>query len=354
MGRATAVDDRLDGATNRLRESLAALGRRARVGAMMVGEGRLPGSFATRRPGTGGLEPESAGPFTLDDDPTTLDLGRLGRASVANPTLALLNGDLHARRTSPTVEIEMVLVVDLSRSMLTGGTSDGDRGVPVKLGALYSVVAALLALGAASKFTMRVILASGGAVLDRRTRQPRDFLARILVTMSDELSRRWRASLLAPGASEPFSLAAGLTAAIERRSRGLVVVASDFLDPLNDDEAIETATPYTRPLATLLAHHRVILADLAAPEDLAFPMPARFDFNARRVPVREGARHVELGCAPRVVCRHEIARWNERRAADRAQLEGLVRTRGGRWLPAWGLDARQCHSAAIRLLQRMR
>ena len=138
------------------------------------------------------------------------------------------------------------------------------------------------------------------------------------------------------GSLEPFSLVYGLAAARTVRVPGVVVVVSDFLDPLDPDELPAGQTPYSAVLADLLVRNDVVLVDLAAPRDLAFPAPRWFDTEARRLACAEGARHLELGTESRVLSGADVRRWNARRKADRLKLGRLAANTGGRLVAVSG------------------
>ena len=337
------LTDRLADRLARFERMLGKLNLRARLASARSARGLSPGSFASRRPATRGFEPAPPRPFSLEDEPDRLEFGRIGVGFAVNPLWAAYNGELRTRQSTAYLESELVVVIDLSRSMLTGcrftGDPEGnDLPSPSKLEALYLAVTALLAGGEAAGFVLRVLYAQGDRVAQERTRTARDFRTRALTAMSGHLLRTARSGLEGGGAVEPFSLAHGLAAARAVRIPGVVAVVSDFLDPTDPGERPAGSPSYTDVLADLLLRHDVILVDLASRHDLAFPVPRWFDVESSRLACTEGARHLELGTGPRTLPKAEVRLWNARREFDRRTLRRLVANNGGRLVAVDGWD----------------
>jgi hypothetical protein len=341
--------DRFGRRLGRLERMLGGLQARARLASARPAHGQSPGSFASRRPTSRGFEPASPRPFSIEDEPDRLEFGRLGAGFAVNPAWALYNGELRIKQATSHLESELVVVVDLSRSMLSGcRVPDDESELPAsgKLEALYLAVAAFLSAGESAGFVLRVLYAQGDRVVQERSRTARDFRAGVLSTMSGSLIKTARSGLEDPGAPEPFSIAYGLSAARAVRMPGPVVVVSDFLDPLGPDEPCPGPARYTNMLADLLLRRDVVLVDVASRYDLAFPEPRWSDLECRRVPCPEGARHLELGIESRPLSAAAIRSWNDRRKSDRETLGRLVANNGRRLVSAQGWEYPRFHQLA--------
>jgi hypothetical protein len=353
MGRQPTEIDRLTRLTAALEGVLSALNRRALAASAQPARGRLPGPFLSQRPAARGMEPAPPRLFQPDDEPDRIDMGRIGPAFAANPAWAALNGELRSRHSTSYLESEFIVVIDLSRSLLSGCRLDvADQSLDPKassagkLGALYFGVAAFLAVAESAGFVLRAVYAQGNRAHQDRSRTPRDFRARVLAAMSDHLGRTARTALADPSSTEPFSLAAGLATVRSVGVRSVIAVISDFLDPLGQDERPPKSPKYTHALADLMARHDVLLVDVASPDDLKFPEPGLFNRESRRLDSREWARHLEWGTEPRPLSRAEVRDWNTRRKSDREELTRVVRAVGGRLENIWGWNYSRSHALA--------
>ena len=219
MGSHSAEIDRLTRLTAALERLLITLDRRAHAASVLPARGRLPGPFASRRPVARGLEPAPPRPFQTDDEPDRIDFGRIEPGFAANPAWAALHGELRSRSSTSYLESEFIVVIDLSRSLLSGCRLDisdqslDPRGPALgKLGALYFGVAAFLAVAESAGFVLRAVYAQDNHVHQDRSRTPRDFRTRVLAVMSDHLARTAGTVLADPSSTEAFSLAAGVSA----------------------------------------------------------------------------------------------------------------------------------------------
>ncbi len=376
MGRYQAMNEsdrgrRLADRIARLERQLAVLGRRALLAAARVTENTLAADFRTRRSVPRGVERDVPSVFTLDDDPTALDLGHLGPSFAWNPAWSVLNGELRAVRSVLLAESECVLILDLSRSIYSGCVgvewgADPDGPEWAKLEALYNAAAAFLGVAEAARFSLRIVSIHGGGFSEDRARSHHGWVASALAVMSRHLVATFRAAELCPESVERFALADALCVPLRLKVRSDVVVISDFLDPLGPGPEAPDARSYLEPLAEILARHNVRLIDIARPgvdRDVRLP---RFwiDVNAVQADHREGARHLELGLSERRNTRAAVREWNATRDADRRRLDTLL----ARWhlrrdeifvndahrRRARPLDAQECLARALAWLRNLR
>lgn len=357
MARRLTPAERLDTLTAALVRELPAWCRRGRAATRYRSRGLVSGELSSPRWIVRGIERAAPRPFTLDDDPAALDLRRLPPLAALDFGLAAVTGRLRLVPAVRTLESELVVVVDLSRSMLggffdlrrSGGAADGSA----RLGGLFATVACFLDLAAELGFRRRVILCWGRRLVEERPRAAEDFVPRVLSGMRELLVRRHRRAERHPGAVETFHMAAGLRAALAPRGPRVVVVVSDFLDPF---------ATYRGTLLELLARYPVVLVDVAPTEERSFPVPDFFNFESRRIALREGARHLEEGTWPKRLVRRDVRSWNADRRTDQRRLRAATR-RGGlhvrlgpRLVGGAGRprDFALCHDLAFDALNRLR
>lgn len=325
--RANQLADR----TALLERRLDALSRHGRLAAARLSESRLPAEFRTRRAASRGIERDVPDVFTLDDDPAALDLCRLGPSFAINPAWSVLNGELRAARSVLLAESECVLIVDLSRSILSGCLGHELREAVespewAKLTALYHAVAAFLGVVEAARFKVRVIQLHGGVLRERQGQSHHGLTAAVLAEMSQHLVASFREAERQPGLTEPFALGHAFRRLLRWKVRTDVVVISDFLDPLEPADGTVEPRGYLEPLTETLARHRVLLVDIGRPgQDREIPLPRPWiDINASQSDAREGARHLEEGLGARWNTRAVIRQWNAAREHDRRTVDTLL------------------------------
>lgn len=357
MARHLTPGARLDGLTAALVQELPTWCRRGRAATRYRSRGLAPGELLSSRWIVRGLERAAPRPFTLDDNPAALDLGHLPSLAVVNFGLAAVTGRLRLVPAVRTLESELTVVVDLSRSMLGGffdprvpGASDDGSA---RMGGLFGTVACFLHLAAELGFRRRVILSWGRRIVEQRPSSAEDFVPVVLAEMRKRLMHLHGMAERYLTEEEPFHLATGLRAVSASRGPRVILVVSDFLDPL---------ATYRTGLLELLTRSPVVLVDVAPARERSFPVPRRFIFESPRVNLREGARHLEVGTRPRQLTRREIRRWNADRRMDLRGLRATVRRHGfhvGLGPHLAGGSRRQrdfalCHDLALDTLNRLR
>jgi hypothetical protein len=236
---------------------------------------------------------------------------------------AAIDGKLRVVPSLKTIESEFIAVVDLSRSMLEGFISLY-QSAPVrdrsgKLNALFFAVAAFLHLAAGMGFRLRVVLSSGKRTAQERGGPPLALMHSTLSRMRSVLRLSRDRAEANRELSQEFNLRTALEVPIGVRTRGVVVVVSDFLDPFPS---------YRSALHTLSLRHHVILADSASKRDRNYPVPGKHDHEKRRTLVREGARHLEQNTEPRVNNEDTVPPWNDERQRDHKSLVDLAHASG--------------------------
>jgi hypothetical protein len=121
-----------------------------------------------------------------------------------------------------------------------------------------------------------------------------------------------------------------LEAALDVRARSVVVVISDFLDPV---------ASYRNMLLECLNRHHVVMIDTANWWEVQFPKPAgvlqgaRYlsDLDSLHTEWRDAARRVEDGTQPRPLRADDIEDWNIRVAGWRRELKQIVSRFGAGW-----------------------
>src|SRR4051794_30819159 len=114
---APRFEDRL----RRAARALDGLGRRGQIASRHLSRALIPGEFRSIHRTPVGYERDVPRPFTLEDDPRHLDPRRIP-PSLGLGTLeeAILRGEARLIQSIHFAESEFTLVIDLSRSMLSG------------------------------------------------------------------------------------------------------------------------------------------------------------------------------------------------------------------------------------------
>jgi uncharacterized protein (DUF58 family) len=198
-------------------------------------DGLLQGNHLGLVPGPGS-EPGEARPYQPGDDVRRMDWAVTARTTVP-----------HIRETVADRELETWLAVDLSPSL------DFGTAVCEKRDLVVCAVAALTHLTSGGGNRIGAVVATG----ERTTRIPaRGGLAHARAML--------RTIALTPPA--PVGTRGELADVLEQlrrppRRRGLVVVISDFLGPLN----------WQRPLRGLSARHELVCVEILDPRDIDLP-----------------------------------------------------------------------------------
>jgi hypothetical protein len=315
----------------------------------VVKKGMFPGEFASSLRVVHGIERAEPRPFTMDDDPSAIDLSHISPRAFEDLARAAVLGELRVIESVRQVESELVVVIDLSRSMLAG--CFGKDGVPrdlhlSKLGSLFYAAAVFLHLGEAARFVMRAIYVTGQGIPSDRTRSPANFSQIVMLRMQRLLERCHEAANRNSDAAEPFSLCYGLAQVLALRVPSVVVVVSDFLDPFDQYAGLLTEIAARR--------HHLILIDVAATEDRDCPIPhSLWDLRDSMSEVSEGARHLELGTSPRPVTTAMAKEWNRLRQDDARRMREHARRCGARYERFFGMNWQQCYIRASCCLKRI-
>ncbi len=267
--------------------------------------------------------------YRIGDDAGSIDLSHLDHAGI-DFAQAVYNGKLRISQSPLEVEQTVQLVIDLSRSMLSGCMSRCDW-MESKLGSLLTGIGCVLALADASGASLRLTFLHKGACQGELLRNSRSAHAAVIP--------RVREMLLATADSfmdprpERFCLAQALTETMQHRVAGYVFVVSDLLDPLDADPELMTEG-FAGPLSFAMSRHRVALLDLASPQDNHFPLPPRLSVTANQLNL-EGGRHLERATVRSQVKRSDLQKWNDDRAKAQGDLSELVKSRRGIVVPAF-------------------
>jgi len=195
-------------------------------------DGILQGDYEGLLPGHGS-ELAEARPYEPGDDVRRMDWNVTART-----------GEPHVRDTIADRELDTTLVVDLSGSMAFGTRQTEKRTLAI------GAAAGIGYLAQRGGNRVGALLLSGNRPLRIPCRAGRRHLQSVVARMHD-----------APD-SGAIDLGAGLrTAARISRRRGLIVVASDFLD---DSE-------WERPLAVLAHRHDALCLEVVDPIEMALP-----------------------------------------------------------------------------------
>ncbi|RKS73744.1 uncharacterized protein DUF58 [Motilibacter peucedani] len=248
-------------------------------------DGLLQGEHLGHRLGLGS-EPADARAYVPGDDVRRIDWAVTARTS-----------ETHVRTTIAERELESMLVVDLSASMSFGTATAEKREVAIAVAAAFLH----LAKGPGDR-TGALLIGEDGL----HSLPPRGGALGAYSTLS-ALLRQPRATTAGAGAPD---LAAGLrAAAVRQRRRGLVVVVSDLLDPVES---------WHRPLRHLTARNDVIVAQLVDRRERELP-----DVGVLRLVDPDSGREVELATNART-----RARYAEAAAARLAAQAAAVRDAG--------------------------
>jgi len=229
------------------------------------------------------------------------------------------------------------MLSDCLEGLASGSTN---RALLTKIESLYTATATYLKLGESAGFSLKVIGISGVQVVELRPRTSRNFAQHVLFHMSEHLVRTYERAEIDWSSQEPFLMKAGLAMTTPLRHRGIVVVVSDFLDPV---------VHFQQVLSQVMGRHRVVLVDVASRTDREFPVPRWWELEARRTPVWEGARHLEEGTTPGFLRAPTISRWNADRKRDRKALSNLVKLYGARIVTTGRLDHHRLALEALEL-----
>ncbi len=342
---------RLSKPTERLAEMLGTLGKQAALGSALSTRNQVPGEFRSPYRFPTGLERDVPRVFTFEDDPIHIDTRHIPPSLVMYSLAeAILRDDIRMVQSIHRGESKIIVLVDLSRSILSGcflGDDISSLSSPggSKLQSLYFAASAYLRIAEATGFVVRVVFLHGSTPYQQPRLALRNYAQQVLFSMGQRLVDSHDRAEKSPESREPFLLRAGLNLALAVRHRSVVVVLSDFLDPLDD---------YLATLAQALARHYVVLVDLATDHDREFPLPGIFDFGATRTRCRDGARHLEDGTEERILDPDTIAVWNRARQADRTRLGSLVQRFNGRFTRCRNQSYETCFAQALEIFQRIR
>jgi hypothetical protein len=301
-----------------------------------------------------GLEREIPDVFRPGDDARQIDIRHLP-ATLAISTLETVIARQQVRRERFThySDTELILVLDLSLSMLTGHENDvsgqrlsnsdrienvhsgslSDEGPPDrlarrdKLWGLYLAAFIFLTLGEKAGFVLRAIYARDGRGEFERALRPRDFRFMVLDRMTEELVHAYGRAERDAAGTENDSLGPGLRAALAVRARSVVIVVSDFLEPVSK---------YRNLLLEILGRHHVVLVDVANWWERQFPPPPSVldlkNWLRYRDHIdedwRDAARRVEDGTEARPLRIEQINGWNKQVADWRRELNGMSKRFG--------------------------
>jgi len=283
------------------------------------------GEFRSRRITARGMEKGEPRAFLLDDDPSDIDFGRLPPSAGSDLLGAALRGELRIVPSIRVIETQFVVVVDVSRSMLAGFIARRVEAMTAadtaKLRALFFVVAAYLHLAAGLGFRVRVVYARGTRTFVESTGgTPRQVLLAVLARMRAMLLQGHRQTELPSVRREPFTLSSALRTPLAVAMRSVVLVVSDFLDPLPG---------YRAALASLTARHAVLLADVATAPDRMVPLPDQHAAQAvKGLLVPELGRHLEHDISGHALRIGPLKAWNRERREDWDGLRTLARHGG--------------------------
>jgi uncharacterized protein (DUF58 family) len=231
----------------------------------------------------------------------------------------------HVHTTTAERELETTVLIDLSASMSFGSARAEKRDVAL------SLAAAFLHLGSRPGDRVHATVLGADGIRALPPRGGRDGALLMLHT----LLRQPRATAGGPLLGQAL---AGVAAA--RTRRGLVVVVSDLLDPVDT---------WSRPLRIIGTRHDVVVAQVVDRRELALPA-----VGALRLVDPESGRQIEVATGAKVRARYAAAaaeRLEQQRLGVRAAGAGhaVIRTDED-WLPqlARFLSTRRRTRAAVR------
>jgi uncharacterized protein (DUF58 family) len=253
-----------------------------------------------------GVEAAEARPYSPGDDVRRIDW-----------TVTARTGVPHVRDAVAERELDVVVLVDLSGSLDFGTV--GARKVDLAL----DVLAAIASLTTRGHDRVGAILLNGEGIHPVPVRAGRPHLAALLARAEREAAVGGTADL-ATGITRLGALA---------RRRGLVVIVSDFMGPLD----------WERPLATIARRHDTIAVELVDPRDVRLP-----DVGYLTVVDTESGRRRTVDTADPVLRARFAAEADRRRALVATSLArtGSSHLRlwtGGDWVAALArfLDGRR-------------
>lgn|GEM_PF-5581538 len=264
------------------------------------------------------------------DDPGEIDWARIPPVASLSMGAAIALRELLKTSSRFQAEWEFIVVIDLSRSMLSEGMlqkngASNDKKVNAKLDVLFKSAAAFIHVAEAAGFILRTLYVAGGRVaFEERVLRPKAYALRAMILMRKFLLNTFSRTLENLEEVEPYSLGKGLKQAMKIQSQSFIIVISDFLDPLNPD--------LNRIVAEAMKRHNVHLVDVAAERDRNFPPPKGWrDWETKRIELPFGARHLERGCQERPISRSQAKKWNEERSHDVAMLKRSASKLNARW-----------------------
>ncbi len=190
----------------------------------------LAGCFPTMMYVERSSEIAEPGPFDLGMEPERLETRRMTARHWRRFDLALINGDLLARRYVRELEYEFVLVLDVSRS-LTGGWLASVAAGRWRAQVCYRLkylACALLNSAVAQDFACRVIFVDQGRTSELAARDD-EALSFAVLEQVDELI-----ALRTDPPEQLWMMDGVLRELAESPANLLVAVVSDFLDPAQD------------------------------------------------------------------------------------------------------------------------
>jgi len=345
-------------APNHLRERATALAaflgrldKQAYVSSAYITRNLVPGEFCSPYRLAAGVELDMPRVFTCDDDPRNLatkphsPVAGGGLAGGCHPARRHAGGAGDSSGRSEVCRADRLVAIDARRLFPWDDVENLQTPGRAKLQGLYFAVSAYLRIAEASGFVPRAIMLHRQAPEGQRPTGPRHFAQQVLLGMTERLLDAHGRADAEPALQEPFLLGHGLNLALAIRNRSVMVVVSDFLDPLKQ---------YESTLIQAAARHHVVLVDVASTLDRDFPVPGWLDMAAGFTRCREGARHLEQGTQEKCFDRNAIAAWNLDRPADRRRLEKLAHRLSCKLVTGRDLSYQECTMQALRTLAGIR
>ncbi len=275
-----------------------------------------PGEMRSKNRANHGLEQETSEIFSPGDDARLIDVRRLP-SSLAYQSLetVIARREMVRQTFRHYSDTELVIILDLSLSMLTGcrDRSQNSRSVFYgdKLWGLYLAANIFLTLGEQVGFILRIVYARDGTSENLNLVGNMDIRLTAVDRLSENLLVVFSNANKNPSSIEKFSIAGGLEEALNVRTGSVVILISDFMDPIEK---------YRQILLEVLDRHKVVLVDVANSWDYAFPIPMQFsklrfsqwlqDWFLANQYWRDVVRHVEMGTEPRQLEIEDIRTWN--------------------------------------------
>jgi len=274
-----------------------------------MGEFRTP--FNTNE----GVEWSNIRQFKLDDNIKHLSKQSLPYFTNDNETFkrAYTMGLIKVNQWQQYVEKELVLVLDASRSMLSG-IFMCPTSLPDKLINYFHTLTSLLSIANAKRFKLKVIIAFNGTHKELICDHKESYLGQI----TEHLKQIWFQSLnnYKDNMAESDALQSALSHVLLLKNKALVIVLSDFLEPI---------TSYDFRLQQLMKKHHTILADIASKEDRDYPVPRFFHYRYSSIPRWDGARDLEKSAlTPVCNTKESIKKWNSEQQQNFTALINLA------------------------------